>query len=108
MHGKAARDVLKKLICLAQEAMMDGMGDDESEGGKIADAVKEEAMDEKNEAMEMASDDSEMEDEEEGEMSFDDYKKSEMKRTNKSPLASGRKSAMFISAGPMKKGGKRA
>ena len=82
----ASREVLKHLIKLAQEMMLKGMGDDEGAGDKIKEAMLEGAPegggDEPGGEVEVSVD----LDEGDGDDEFDEYKKKEMKRGNKSMI----------------------
>ena len=103
MKKCAQKDVLKKLIALAQEAMMDGMGESEEAGESVLEDMAECPAEEMEE--EMAGDESADSEDEEG---FGDYVKREMKKGNKSPLKSGRRVAMIVASkapsAPMAKG----
>ncbi len=101
MHDEkksAKHDVLKKLIQMAQEMMMEGHGDDEEAGNKLSDAMKEGSLaeeaaespeEEKAEGDDMDADE------------FGDYKKKEMKRGLRSPIKD-RKVAIMVAARPAK------
>src|SRR5882672_8654651 len=75
---EAAKHVLDKLICMAQEMMMEGHGHSEEAGSKLADAMKEEADESPEEmvAEDKAGDDSMSSDDQEW---GDEYRKREMK-----------------------------
>ena len=91
------RAVLKQLIAMAQEAMMDGMGDDEETGDKIKEAVVEGAGEESGEAE--ASEGGEAEGEETSPDQLRDYMREEMKKGKRSPLKDGRQVAMVVGVG---------
>ncbi len=99
MKRQAHRDVLKHLIKMAQGMMMKGLGDSEEAGDKIKDALAEGSPGEEaqespaEEKLEIDAGEGDSGDDEK----FDDYRKKEMKRGNKSPLKD-RKSMMIVSA----------
>lgn len=105
LDKESQREILRKLISMAQEMMMEGQGDDEGAGDKIADSLKdgslaEEPSEEVAEAMPGA------EDAEQGpEDLFKDYRNSEMKRGGRSPIKD-RKVAVVVAARPAKAHGK--
>lgn len=107
---EAAHDVLKKLICMAQEMMMKGMGHDEEAGGMLADKLKHGDLAEGSEEEEKAE--SPMEEKKEDDMGgpdddFEAYKQKEMKRSHlRSPIKD-RKVAIMIAARPGKSMGGR-
>ncbi len=99
MKRQAHRDVLKHLIKMAQGMMMKGLGDSEEAGDKIKDSLSEGSPGEEahespaDEKIEIEAGEAPDADDE----NFDDYRKKEMKRSNKSPLKD-RRSAMIFSA----------
>ncbi len=105
MKKQASRDVLKKLIAMCQQMMMDGMGDSEKAGAdlkdKLGDAMAEGSDHE--ESLETPVEEA-METEDDGDEtpgSLQDHIKAEMKKGKRSPLSSGRKVAIMV-AGPAK------
>lgn len=96
---QAKRDVLKKLITMCQEMMVEGMGDSEKAGGDIKDTLKEELSEDDPNEGDPAEEAGESPEEEAGEMSLQDHIKSEMKKGKRSPLPQDRKVAIMV-AGP--------
>lgn len=87
----AAKHVLRKLIALAHQEMMNGDGDDEAAGDKVKEAMSEGSADEESSEPEALADG-----DEEGEESFSDYRKKEMKRGNKSPIKDRKVAVMMV------------
>lgn len=93
--ASAKKDVLKKLIEMAQEMMMEGMGDSEEAGNRISEAMQDGSAVAEGESAEVDGDVSlEGEDDD-----FDDYRKAEMKKGLRSPIKD-RKVAIMVAGRP--------
>ena len=108
---QASRDVLKKLIAMCQQMMVDGMGDDESAGAEVKDKLGDELdEDPKEEALESPTEET-AEDAAEGDdgpLSLQDHIRAEMKKGSRSPVKAGRSVAVMVArpAPAMKAAGK--
>lgn len=99
LKKQANRDVLKKLIAMCQQMMVDGMGDDESAGADVKDKLGDELdEDPKEEAMESPAEEK-VEDDAEGDdapLSLQDHIRAEMKKGKRSPVKADRSVAVMV------------
>lgn len=100
---QASRDVLKKLIAMCQQMMVDGMGDSEAAGDEVKDKLGDELQEEPVEA---AAEDGAESDSEPS--SLQEHIRSEMKKGKRSPVKAGRSVAIMFAKpeGAMTKAGK--
>ena len=95
--NKAQRDVLKKLIAMCQQMMVDGMGDSEEAGESIKEGLGEQLAEgaPQEEAAESPVEEQAEVDVGEGD-NLKDRIRDEMKKSNRSPVKSGRSVAIMV------------